>query len=204
MGLDFRILGPLEVVDEGAPLRLGGPRLRALLAALLVETDRFVSRDRLIDELWGDEPPATAENALQAQVAALRRLLPGRIGTRDAAYRLAARPQEIDARRFEMAIREAHGLLERSPAIAASQLATALGAWRGPAWDGAVTGRMVGAEATRLAAKEGGRNQVRLAADGVPPADPLISASGSGSSNDRRSSPSASANGLAPRRRSTD
>ena len=70
--------------------------------------------------------------------------------TRDAQYRLAARPQEIDARRFELAAREAHGLLERSPAIAASQLAAALGAWRGPALDGAVTGRMVGAEATRL------------------------------------------------------
>ncbi len=150
MGLDFRILGPLEVVADGVPLRLGGPRPRALLAALLVETDRFVSRDRLIDELWGDEPPATAGNALQAQVAALRRLLPGRIVTSGAAYRLAARPEEIDARRFEMSVREAHGLLERNPAIAASQLSAALGAWRGPALDGAPTGRMVGAEATRL------------------------------------------------------
>src|SRR5664279_1545369 len=72
MGIDFRVLGPLEIVDDGVSVRLGGPRPRALLAALLVETDRFVSRDRLIDELWGDEPPATAENSLQAQVAALR------------------------------------------------------------------------------------------------------------------------------------
>jgi len=85
MGIDFRVLGPLEVVEDGVSLRLGGPRPRALLAALLVETDRFISRDRLIDELWGDEPPATAENALQAQVAALRRLLPGRIVTGGAA-----------------------------------------------------------------------------------------------------------------------
>ena len=82
MGIDFRVLGPLEVIEDGVALRLGGPRPRALLAALLIETDRFVSRDRLIDELWGDDPPATAENALQAQVAALRRLLhrrPGRL-----------------------------------------------------------------------------------------------------------------------------
>src|SRR5450631_4646055 len=111
MGIEFRILGPLEVVEDGVTLRLGGPRPRSLLASLLVEADRFVSRDRLIDELWGDEPPATAENALQAQIAALRRLLPGRIVTGGTAYRLTARPDEIDARRFEMAIDEAHELL---------------------------------------------------------------------------------------------
>ncbi len=150
MALDFRVLGPLEVVEDGGTLRLGGPRQRALLAALLVEADRFVSRDRLIDELWGDEPPDTSENALQGQVAALRRLLPGRIGTAGTAYRLAARPEEIDAARFETAAREAHGLLEAQPAMAASKLAAALAMWRGPALDGAATGRMAGAEATRL------------------------------------------------------
>jgi predicted ATPase/DNA-binding SARP family transcriptional activator len=150
MGIDFRILGPLEVVENGVALRLGGPRPRALLAVLLVETDRFVSRDRLIDELWGDEPPATAENALQVQVAALRRLLPGRIVTSGTAYRLAARPDEVDARRFELAVGEARGLIERQPANAAARLAGALGAWRGPALDGGVTGQVAAAEATRL------------------------------------------------------
>lgn len=150
MVIDFRILGPLEVIRDGVPLRLGGPRTRALLAALLIEADRFVSRDRLIDELWGDEPPATAENALQVQVALLRRLLPGRIETGGAAYRLAARPHEIDARRFEVAVEAAHGSLERNPRMAAAQLADALHAWRGPALDASATGRMAGAEATRL------------------------------------------------------
>jgi predicted ATPase/DNA-binding SARP family transcriptional activator len=150
MTLDFRVLGPLEVVEDGVALRLGGPRPRALLAALLMETDRFVSRDRLIDELWGDDPPATAENALQAQVAALRRLLPGRIVTGGTAYRLTARPDEIDARRFEMELGEAHDLLGRQPALAAAQLASALLAWRGPALDGDTTGILAGAEATRL------------------------------------------------------
>ena len=150
MAIDFRVLGPLEVIRDGVPLRLGGPRSRALLAVLLIEADRFVSRDRLIDELWGDEPPATAENALQVQIASLRRLLPGRIETKGAAYRLAARPHEIDARRFEVAVGAAHGSLERQPAMAAAQLADALHAWRGPALDGNVTGRMAGAEATRL------------------------------------------------------
>ena len=150
MTIDFQILGPLQIVEDGVPLRLGGPLPRALLAALLVETDRFVSRDRLIDELWGDEPPATAENAIQVQIAALRRLLPGRIATGGTAYRLAARPNEIDARRFELAAAEARDLLERQPAMAASRLATALETWRGPALDGVVMGRMAAAEATRL------------------------------------------------------
>ena len=149
MPLGFRILGSLEVVDDGIAVRLGGPRQRALLAALLVEADHLVSRDRLIDELWGDEPPATAENALQAQVTALRRLLPGRIATDGTAYRLSAHPDEIDARRFELAVARAHGLMERHPALAAAQLASALEEWRGPALDGA-TGRIAGAEGTRL------------------------------------------------------
>ena len=150
MTLDFRILGPLEVVADGVSVRLGGPRPRALLAALLVENDRLVSRDRLIDELWGDEPPATAENALQAQIAALRRLLPDRIDTSGTAYRLSARSDEIDARRFEVAVREARGLLEQQPALAASQLGQALATWRGPTFDGDAVGQLAGAEAIRL------------------------------------------------------
>ncbi len=138
------------MVHDGVPLRLGGPRARTLLAALLIETDRFVSRDRLIDEVWADEPPATAENALQVQIAALRRLLPGRVETRGTAYRLVASPGEIDSRRFELAVSEAHPSLERQPAQAAARLGSALEAWRGPALDGSTTGRMAGAEAIRL------------------------------------------------------
>ncbi|HEX7473011.1 MAG TPA: BTAD domain-containing putative transcriptional regulator [Candidatus Limnocylindrales bacterium] len=144
------MLGPLEVLVDGVPLRLGGPRARTLLAALLIETGRFVSRDRLIDELWGDEPPATAENALQVQIASLRRLLPGRVETHGTAYRLVAGPDEIDARRFEIAVGEAHASLEGQPARAAARFADALEAWRGPALDGNTTGHMAGAEATRL------------------------------------------------------
>jgi predicted ATPase/DNA-binding SARP family transcriptional activator len=144
------MLGPLEVIRDGMPLRLGGPRARSLLAALLVENGQFVSRDRLIDELWGDEPPATAENAVQVQVASLRRLLPDRIETRGTAYRLDARPAEIDARRFEAAVDEGHSSMPRQPALAAAQLAAALAEWRGPALDGSTTGRMALAEATRL------------------------------------------------------
>ena len=71
--MEFRLLGPLEVIgDDGLPVALGGPRPRALLARLLLEPNRAVSTDRLIDGIWGESPPASAQNALQAHVYAPR------------------------------------------------------------------------------------------------------------------------------------
>jgi hypothetical protein len=72
--VQFRILGPLEVLDDrGRPLALGGAKQRALLAALLLHAGQVVSADRLIDELWGEEPPESARNVLQVYVANLRK-----------------------------------------------------------------------------------------------------------------------------------
>ena len=73
--VEFRILGPLEVVEEERLLTLGGPRQRALLAILLTRANEIVSNDRLIDELWGARPPRTAANALQYHVSQLRKTL---------------------------------------------------------------------------------------------------------------------------------
>ena len=73
--MEFRVLGPLEVVDEGRPLELGGAKQRALLAALLLDTGRVVSTDRLIDALWEDDPPETAAKSIQVYVSQLRRVL---------------------------------------------------------------------------------------------------------------------------------
>ena len=81
--MEFRILGPLEVVDRGRTLALGGPKQRALLAALLLTPNRAVSVDRLIDALWPTRPPAAAANALQFHVSQLRKLL-GDAGDRHA------------------------------------------------------------------------------------------------------------------------
>jgi DNA-binding SARP family transcriptional activator len=83
--VEFRILGPLEVFEQGRSLALGGPRQRALLALLVTRANEVVSVDRLIDELWGAKPPATAANALQYHVSQLRKsLAPGeRIVTQD-------------------------------------------------------------------------------------------------------------------------
>ncbi len=65
--MDFRILGPLEVLDEGRPVALGGSRQRALLALLLLHANETLSTDRLIDELWGERPPAKAAKTVQVQ-----------------------------------------------------------------------------------------------------------------------------------------
>src|SRR5215218_597418 len=74
--VQFRILGPLEVLDDhGRPLALGGAKQRALLAVLLLHAGQVVSADRLIDELWGEDPPDTARSVVQVYVANLRKVL---------------------------------------------------------------------------------------------------------------------------------
>ena len=92
-----RILGPLEVRASDGPVPLGGAKQRALLALLLLNANRVVSRERLIDELWGDEPPETAVTTVQVYVSRLRKLLPAR-GAADAAAGLPARGRAGRAR----------------------------------------------------------------------------------------------------------
>ncbi len=72
---EFRILGPLEVIDEGKAVALGGQKQRALLAILLISAGEVVSTDRLLAELWGEHPPRTAREALQNLVSQLRKVL---------------------------------------------------------------------------------------------------------------------------------
>jgi DNA-binding SARP family transcriptional activator len=122
--MEFRILGPLEVVDRGAALPLGGARQRAVLALLLTRANAPVSTDRLIDDLWGTEPPRTAGNTVQYYVSQLRKLLGSdRIVTRPTGYAIRVEPGELDLERFER-------LLERGDA---DGLHEALALWRGPA-----------------------------------------------------------------------
>src|SRR6266487_1117978 len=73
--MEFRILGPLEVIGDGRPLSIGGVSQRALLALLLLHANEVVSSDRLLDELWADGPPASGATALQVRVSQLRKAL---------------------------------------------------------------------------------------------------------------------------------
>jgi predicted ATPase/DNA-binding SARP family transcriptional activator len=133
--MDYLVLGPLEVRDGQESLPLAGAKQRALLALLLLNANRVVSRDRLIGELWGDEPPATAVTSLQVYVSRLRKLLPAEtLLTRPPGYLLAVEPDELDLRRFERLLAEGHEALAGGDAErAAVVLHEALELWRGPA-----------------------------------------------------------------------
>ncbi len=130
--MEFRILGPLEVVERGRALTLGGPRQRGLLALLLTRANEVVSTDRLIDELWGAEASSAAGNTLQYHISHLRKTLaPGEaIVTQEPGYLIRIGPDELDLLRFERLVQEAQ---QASPEVAASLLRDALGLWRGPA-----------------------------------------------------------------------
>ena len=142
--MEFRILGPLEVSDEGRRVEIGGHKQRALLASLLLHANEVVSLDRLIDELWGETPPPTAAKTLQAQVSRLRRSLNGDedpaahmrgpLQTRGHGYVLTVEPGQVDADRFQGMLEEARrARAEGKPEEAAEELRRALALWRGPA-----------------------------------------------------------------------
>lgn len=129
--MEFRILGPLEVVEHGRALPLGGARQRTLLALLLTRANEVVSADRLIDELWGAQPPRTAANALQYHVSQLRKALAPyeAIVTQEPGYVIRIGQDELDLLRFEMLVEEAR---QAAPELAARRLREALDLWRGP------------------------------------------------------------------------
>src|SRR5690349_22980725 len=99
--MDCRVLGPLEVRDGEQSVPLAGAKQRALLALLLVHANHVLSRDRLIDELWGDEPPDTAVQSLQVYVSRLRKLLPSdTLLTRPPGYLLELETGQLDLHSF--------------------------------------------------------------------------------------------------------
>ena len=132
--MEFRVLGPLEVVGDDGPLQLGGPKQRAVLAHLILRSGRLVSAATLIDELWGDEPPETARNTLQTYVYRLRKIIgDSRIEAGSGGYSLHAEPDEIDVARFEAIVKDAEAVLASDPAAALAALDGCLALWRGDA-----------------------------------------------------------------------
>jgi predicted ATPase/DNA-binding SARP family transcriptional activator len=138
--MEFRILGPLEVLDEGRRVALGGSKPRALLALLLLHPGETLGTERLIDELWGERPPATAAKSLRVHVSRLRRALAAApaaelgelVVTRGHGYQLMLDPDCLDAYRFERLLAEGRRELAAGrPGRAASALEEALSLWRG-------------------------------------------------------------------------
>ncbi|MGH3789628.1 MAG: BTAD domain-containing putative transcriptional regulator [Pseudonocardiaceae bacterium] len=138
--MEFAILGPLEVLDQHRRIEVSSAKERLLLAMLVVHANEVVSADRLIEVLWGAEPPATAANTLQTYISHLRRALEpdrapraqdGLLRTRGQGYLLAVAPEAVDAVRFERLVREGRDALAADPGQAAEILRTALALWRG-------------------------------------------------------------------------
>ena len=131
--MEFRILGPLEVVEDGRPVSLDRRRMRALLAFLLLHVNEAVSADRLIDEVWGPEPPKTAGASLQNYISRLRKAIgPEAVVSQPPGYALRVDPERFDLARFERLTMEARGA---EPRERAEKLRAALALWRGPALD---------------------------------------------------------------------
>jgi DNA-binding NarL/FixJ family response regulator/DNA-binding SARP family transcriptional activator len=135
--VEYRILGPLEVVEGGEPVRLGRLKERLVLAVLLLHANEFVARERLIEELWGESPPPTATKAVNGYISQLRKALVRNghdpIATADGGYRLELGADELDASHLRQLLADARdrataGELEAS----AELLREALALWRGP------------------------------------------------------------------------
>src|SRR5262245_43100744 len=132
--MEFRLLGPLEVVEDERRLALGGPKQRVVLAHLVLRADAAVASDVLIDALWGDDPPATARETIQAYVSRLRKLLgEQRLEGRGGGYVLTCGPEEIDAARFDLLVNQGKASIASDPIGAAEILSEALAMWRGGA-----------------------------------------------------------------------
>jgi DNA-binding SARP family transcriptional activator/predicted ATPase len=136
--VEFSILGPLEVRAEGRALRTGASKEWALLTLLLLNADRVVPVDRIVDELWGERVPGSAQKMVQIYVSQLRKRLPaGLVETQAPGYRLALGEHVLDLRRFEQLAAEGRAALRRGqPAQAAETLRAALALFRGPALAG--------------------------------------------------------------------
>ena len=132
--MQVRILGPFQLEDGGQEITIGGARQRAVLADLLLNANEVVPSERLLVDLWSEDSPASAANALQAAISRLRRVLPpGRLITAAPGYALRIFPAELDAKRFEQLISEGRDALGGgAPATAARMFDQALSLWRGP------------------------------------------------------------------------
>src|ERR671919_230009 len=134
--MEFRVLGPLEVSEGGRARAIGGPKQRTVLVHLILRSNHVVPPERLIEQIWGADPPPAARSTLRGYLSHLRRALaPGRLEHRSGGYVLHADPSSIDALRFEALVGEARARAREDPAAAARGFASAWKLWRGPALD---------------------------------------------------------------------
>lgn len=144
-GMRFKLLGAVGLISGNQVFTTEGIRLRTLLAVLLIKARETVSKDQFIDELWSNDVPAGAENALQALVARLRKLLRQHFGgepagqmlvTRPGGYLLNVTPAEVDVTAFEQLVARSAAMLNQDPLRSRDLLTEALALWEGPALQG--------------------------------------------------------------------
>jgi lactate 2-monooxygenase len=161
--LDFRVLGPIQVNDNGRALSLGGSKRRAVLAILLLHANEVVSVDRLVDDLWADRPPQNAAAAIHNHVSRLRKIVGADvIVTRERGYSLEVDPQAIDLHRFEQLGADAESA---DPITRAALLQEALELWRGPALADLTLEPFAGSESARLEEARFAALESRIEAD---------------------------------------
>lgn len=159
--IEFRVLGPPELYDglRDRPVPLTGPKQQLLIGALLAQTGSPVSRERLIDELWGPHPPEKAQHTLHSHVSRLRRAIaaierhgahPHRLISQERCYQLVAAPREVDCGLFRLAVAAARGRAAADPGGSSASLRAALALWRGSALEGSSLGPLCAGLAVRL------------------------------------------------------
>jgi DNA-binding SARP family transcriptional activator len=166
---DFRILGPLEVAHDDGLIELAGARQRALLAVLLLHAGEVVSGDRLLDEVWGDDPPSAGLAALRVRISQLRRAL-GPFGdvlvTRPPGYVVRPAPDQLDLARFERHLQDGErARAEGDARTAADVLRSGLALWRGPALADVGDAPFVAVARARLEELRMAATELRIAAD---------------------------------------
>src|ERR1700733_3571403 len=166
----FRLLGPLEVRAGEDWQGIGAPKLRSVLAALLINAGQIVPADFLISEVWGDAPPETAGNLISIYVLRLRRLLgetdSGLLVTRAPGYQLKLAPTDTDAQLFESMVRNGRRTFTAGDAEGAARALTeALGLWHGKQLADVPATALVEAEADRLASLRLDTIELRITAE---------------------------------------
>jgi DNA-binding SARP family transcriptional activator len=171
--LRFQVLGPLEVFDDERLCTPTPPKVRRVLALLLLRANRVVAMDSLIEELWGENPPLSATGTAQTYIYQLRKFLDpaGRhdsewLVTRPPGYLTQIAPEQLDATEFESLSRQGLEQLQRGhPDVASDLLRRALDLWRGPCLDNVVRGPLLEAHAVHLEEQRMRTLELRIQAD---------------------------------------
>ena len=165
--MDFQVLGPLEARVDGTPIDLGEPQRRLVLALLLAHANSVVSTDRLVDSIWGDEPPESGRKIVQGYVSGLRKTLGEGdiIESRSPGYRLNVKPEQVDALLFEEGASQGASEVTSDPQRARQVLGEALSLWRGGPYEDLADYDALRPELTRLEQLHAAALEARVEAD---------------------------------------